>query len=106
MVNQTKKPHVHAECIKAWADGIKVQFKLNGDIVWNDLDNSGWCNWSEKTEYRIKPEPKPDVIHYGMAVAGNPCTTFCSERHYANYHNLKLTFDGETDKLKKAEVIG
>lgn len=111
MDNQTKKPHVHAECIKAWADGIKVQFKSKGDIVWHDLDNSGWCTWDVNNQYRIKPEPKPDVVRFTNLP--NPTWEGEYEKTNGNYssykqnhHNLKLIFDGETGKLKKAEVIG
>lgn len=104
MTNETKKPHVHAECIKAWADGVKVQFKLNGDTIWHDLDNAGWSNWSEKTEYRIKPEPKPDVVkHVCLEVVEG---SVCFIHPHDEPSNVRLFFDGETGKLKKAEVIG
>lgn len=103
MVNQTKKPHVHAECIKAWADGAIIQFQYR-DGSWAACTVNP--TWDPECRYRIKPEPKPDVVHYGMAGAGNLYTTLVSHRHKAHYHNLKLTFDGETGKLKKAEVIG
>ncbi len=47
-----KKPHVHAELIKAWADGAVIEYYKDGK----------WCrpmlgpSWSEGTKYRIKPE--------------------------------------------------
>lgn len=104
-MNQTKKPHVHAECIKAWADGIKVQFKTKEDIVWHDLDNYGWCRWDVNNQYRIKPEPKPDVVKLTQAVLTDQNVSGIGFSIY-NPLNLELTFDGETGKLKKAEVIG
>ena len=48
-------PHMHAECIKAWADGKQIQ--------WFDYSHKGeWKDhmfdptWAIDTLYRIKPE--------------------------------------------------
>lgn len=89
--------HKHAELIKAWADGASIE-KLTKD---------GWLNcepnyilWSLDVEYRIKPESKLDVASY-----------FRSENYqlfYTIHHkeaSLKVKWDGETGKLKSAEVI-
>lgn len=47
------KPHKHAEFIKAWADGISVEFS-NGDFNgWRDVSEKH--HWENETEYRIKP---------------------------------------------------
>ena len=54
------KPHKHAELIKAWADGAEIQAKDMRDN-WHDVLKP---NWDEECEYRIKPEPKPDVVSY------------------------------------------
>ncbi len=114
MVNQTKKPHVHAECIKAWADGASIQRKL-GSNGWLDIDNPSWY---PSMEYRIKPEPKPDVVTYacmeGQCAHRRPVViSSCSNNWnqdgqpaYTRKANVKFTFDGETGELKKAEVIG
>ena len=51
-----KPKHKHAEFIKAWADGIPVQWK-NSNHKWIDL-----CVvdpiWSVDYEFRIKPKEK------------------------------------------------
>lgn len=92
-----KIPHKHAALIKAWADGAQIQF-LNPDDRWLD---AGSPTWSNSVEYRIKPEPKPDCIRYTHAVDGGMVTsTTCYQQS-----NLKLIFDGETGKLKGAEVL-
>lgn len=49
------KPHVHAEVIKAWADGAEIEVRLNS--------NRGWVKcgrpiWEDEYEYRVKPKPK------------------------------------------------
>ena len=91
-----KTPHKHAELIKAWADGAEIE-TLRCRITNN------WCLvdvpvWYVNSEYRIKPEPKLDVVAY------------IEVRHVFSAtqkpnHNLQVTFDGETGKLKSAEVI-
>ena len=51
------KPHKHAELIKAWADGATIEGKWSGRF-WEVEKNPAW---DVDVEYRIKPEPKPDV---------------------------------------------
>jgi len=91
-----KTPHKHAELIKAWADGAEIEIFLTIDKSWIHLTNP---NWDDGCEYRIKPEPMPDVVKYALAgVSALGLTQLETD-------NLKLTFDGETGKLKAAEVI-
>ena len=42
-------PHVHAELIKAWADGDEIQVYI--DYEWQD---NAQPSWSDKLQYRIK----------------------------------------------------
>ena len=94
-----KQPHKHAELIKAWADGAEIE-------VWHPIDEE-WVSreiaplWYESYEYRIKPEPKLDVVESVLVM---PLSTGRTRNDMP--HNLRLTWDGETGKLKKAEVIG
>ena len=89
--------HKHAELIKAWADGAEIEFLSNIGL--------GWCkcvenfSWYEGYEYRIKPEPKPDVVKYHWARYGG------GQDIRLGSENLKLTFSGETGALIKAEVL-
>ena len=68
-----KKPHKHAELIKAWADGAEIQYKYEDEETteWVDLASPGETTialdsptWEDDVEYRLKPEPKPDVVEY------------------------------------------
>ena len=127
------KPHKHAELIKAWADGAEIQIFNPDNMEWEDLQCTPV--WNDQMKYRIKPEQKPDVLAdwtpdvrfeegvyrfglpngdefvivpkqdevlYGNARSyNNPC--FLKTK--LNDSNLKLTFDGETGKLKSAEVL-
>lgn len=94
------KPHKHAEIIKAWADGAEIEFYDTR------FDKPCWklCGnpplWHEEYQYRIKPEPKPDVVNLYFV---QPAGLYPSNKQYK--HNLILTFDGETGKLKSAEVM-
>ena len=93
------KPHIHAELIHAWADGAEIEYKpmFGGD--WLAVAGPAW---SEVSEYRIKPEPKPDLNFYYHIDKETHLSSFPTVPYYLN---LKLTFDGETGKLKAAEVI-
>lgn len=50
-MNNNKQPHPHAELIKAWADGAKIQFFLEDS--WIDCKSPFWLH---DRKYRIKPE--------------------------------------------------
>jgi hypothetical protein len=85
--------HKHAELIKAWADGAEIEVLTPSTSEWNDVSEPLWI---ADQEYRIKP--KPDVVEdtdlwrtngYDMTEVGR----------------FRLTFDGETGKLKSAEVL-
>ena len=101
-----KTPHVHAEVIKAWADGAIIQYK-KGD-GWLDVIGNN-PTWNVFEIYRIKPEPKPDVVWY--CCLDIDCINNVTVRlNYFNESatkcdNLMLVFDGETRELKDAQVL-
>jgi len=88
--------HKHADLIHAWADGAQIEWE-DKDGQWHDIEDEPlWASW---IQYRIKPEPKPDIVMYFEVrkpygeILPNP------------FHNIKATYDGETGGLKSAEVI-
>ncbi len=90
-----KTPHKHAVLIKAWADGADIQYRKQGEY-WVTDDEMGWY---EDYQYRIKPEPKPDVVrNFEIRTDGSVWLN-------TSGRNIRLTFDGEMGKLKSAEVI-
>jgi hypothetical protein len=102
-----KKPHKHAELIKAWADGAEIQWFDECDQEWWDTSTP---SWKAHVEFRIKPEPKPDVVYYGVCdqEAARLRVTeleWCFTKLNDEGDLIKLTFDGETGKLKTAEVL-
>ena len=98
---QMKTPHKHAAIIKAWADGAEIEFLTHGPILYSTesrwLPAEGRC-WFSDVEYRIKPESKPDKT-VSRWVYTDGSTAGCSQS------NVRYTFDGETGKLKAAEVL-
>lgn len=69
---------------------------LNGDLEIHTSSN-----------YRVKPEPKPDVITYCAIPLARGLTYFgfamCDKQD--DIDNLKLIWDGETGRLKGSEVL-
>ena len=58
--------HKHAELIKAWADGAEIQARYEKATGWTDwkTEDGGFVWYIGGAEYRIKPEPKPDIVEY------------------------------------------
>ena len=100
--------HKHAELIKAWADGAEIEVLTPSTSEWNDVSEPLWI---ADQEYRIKPEPKPDVVVYSRVVGKFLIGCDGIEiqqlilRPYADNSNIKYTFDGEWGILKSAEVL-
>jgi len=59
-----KKSHKHAELIKQWADGAKIQSRRNDVSLLvcppkhPDFEDDPFPEWSINRDYRIKPEPQ------------------------------------------------
>lgn len=123
------KPHKHKDLIIAWATGETVQIKsaLND---WIDIQEYfGTLEspiWYSGMEYRITPEPTPDFYKYIVFDAPKSLNSKFEQIVKTNMYGceqefdfgkdtpeavkqeisqLKLTFDGETGKLKAAEVL-
>ena len=91
--------HKHYECIVAWAAGKKIQYRAHGKNEWAAAPTP---SWHLEYEYRIQPEPKPDVVNYIQAIKDGIRTSGPNQRIGSN---LKVIFDGETGKLKSVEMI-
>ena len=51
--------HKHADLIKAWADGAKIQVYMISLDEWEDCPHDP--TWNVGRMYRIKPEQKPEI---------------------------------------------
>jgi len=95
-----KTPHPLKDIIYAMVGETPVQLRRHGTSEWLDWNFGSVTPFSNSAiafEWRIKPEPKPDVVElHNVVIWGRTSTTI---------PNIKLTFDGETGQLKTAEVI-
>ena len=96
--------HKHHDVIVAWAaDTSKVvQVRhAGGGWEWRDCVT---LSWDADCEYRIKPEPQPDVTFDVLCEQAQAYPDLRWPEHW-EMANLRLTFDGETGKLKHAGVL-
>lgn len=101
-----KTPHKHAELIKAWADGAKIECKNPLAIAWSSVSTPQWL---VDVEYRIKPEPKPDRIETRW-LAYNPDIELVmvfkdTGRVKRHCKEVEFIFDGETNLLKSMRLL-
>jgi hypothetical protein len=52
--------HVHADCIKAWADGYAIEYRPNQGTRWQEVDDRP--AWRPEFEYRIKESRGPETV--------------------------------------------
>jgi len=109
-----KKPHKHAELIKQWADGAQIEyFDSNHSAKWQEVDYPVWNDW---TQYRVKPEQKPDKILYGYIKDLDEVITAHRVFRPARWrlrlvsvphtnHEVEYTIDGNTGILKSIKMI-
>jgi len=100
-MTNTKKPHVHAEVIKAWADGAEIEYNNGYDSRdWRTLTN-GSPAWHEYVQYRVKPEP---VVKYHGIMQG--VGSFQDFNHNTGYHMLESHVrSNDIDKWKVIAVV-
>jgi hypothetical protein len=96
------KPHKHAELIKAWADGAEIE-EAHLKKGWKPFTDGHWME-CDSWDYRIKP--KSDHVYYGVFdMDGSMSIESCFTKNNDKGDHIKVTFDGETGKLKSAEVL-
>ena len=98
--------HKWAELIQSWAMGAEIeqrdQYDMGGFCDWFFTDNP---NWNRKSsEFRLRQYPKPDVVRY-IYISNPDMKGINLTSVSCKVDNVKFTFNGETGKLKSAEVI-
>jgi hypothetical protein len=73
--------HKHADLIHFWADGAQIQSRNDISGCWED---NRLPMWAQDTMYRIKPEPKPNVVEkYFLGIASlTSCRVFFRPKEY------------------------
>ena len=95
--------HKHYDLILEWACGAEIECLNNGK--W---EKTKYPTWFEGKEYRIKPEPKTDIVLYALA---DDCKnnygylTSAWPSFEELIPNIKLIYDGVTKELKSVEKI-
>lgn len=101
--------HKNAAVLRAIADGKAVQWKANH--TWYDYNpEEDGCSplADDHIEWRVKTEPKPDVVRYVNAYAWSGYTNIEDAESMRNKNAagmFTLVFDGETGKLKSVEIV-
>lgn len=106
-------PHMHAAVLRAIADGMEVQYKPHTQANWRDVASNTLEHNQDPIsfphyEWRIKPEPKPDVVRYVNAYLCDGHRTIETAKKAQSEDiagRVKIVIDGETGKLKSAEVL-
>jgi len=105
----THEPHIHRDFIVQWANGCTIE-QYVVDTWYVDAQPT----WREQGVYRVKPQPKLDVVMYGniddttkniyqYSDSTNLCGHFNSTK--TDYDNLKVVYSGETGLLLSVELI-
>lgn len=82
-------PHIHAEVIKAWADGKAIEARSDCDHPWFDVPNP---IWSTEHQYRVKPE---EVVDYTVVlVDGRAGVIFTSAISELKYYYAAYNYQG------------
>ena len=97
-----RQRHKHYEVIVAYAEGHRIQYQSHVDGTWVDCSMGGLTPISSpEYRWRVKPEPRPDVTILANICRVSPGSLALT----LDSPNICLTFDGETGKLKSAEVL-
>lgn len=91
--------------LQAFQEGKRIEYRPFGFADWTPAEPPTW-NFGAG-DYRVNPEPRPDVVLDYVALSGNShaYTTSAYTKGRAPAPNLRLTYDGETGRLKSAEVL-
>ena len=96
------KPHPHRDLIIAWANGAEIECGGYDGAQWALVPVPAWV---PNLLYRIKPQPRPDLVRYAWLSPGL-CNTYWMEE-FDGDDNVKATWkdvDGEY-VLHSIEVI-
>lgn len=93
-------PHVHAEIIKAWADGKTIEWRKDATSAWRLVE---YPNFVKEYQYRVNPEELVDytiVFSEGTAGANYRSTKESVQQLYNHTESIqgyckRTTVDGK-----------
>ena len=95
--------HKHHNEIIAWANGAEIEYF---DAPWCEWRPETDFLWEDNVQFRVKPEPKPDVVRFVHAYMCGDIGYFPAVvKDNKEEADIKVTFDGETGELKSVEII-
>lgn len=102
----SEKKYIHAEVIKAWADGKPIEWRERGSLHWRGTE---FPSFLKEHEYRVKPEEVVDYTvvtargHVGATYAGDIGTLsingYYQSRELQGYCK-RTTIDGKVVALE------
>lgn len=114
---QDYKPHIHAELIKAWADGAIIQY-INQQGEWVDVSANN-AAWFDDRKYRVKPKDRSAFIGVGYNNGFKHTTGVYSQfvhvpdsikrdcgDIYSDMDVIELIIDSTTGKIKDCVFRG
>jgi len=94
-MNETYTPHVHAEVIKAWADGKPIEWREEPLQRWRLIESPGFI---KDYEYRIKPE---EVVDYTVVLPdGRPGVVFTSTIKCLSDYYSASSYQGYVERTR------
>lgn len=97
--------HKHAEVLRAIADGKPVQWQSLADGGWIDPLGSMNPLIDIHLNWRVKPEPKPDVVRWLCRFDDGKWAEYTHRQCGECFPQIKAVTDGETGKLKSVEIV-
>ncbi len=94
----------HCDLIVLWANGAKIEYKSKGCREWISTDRPCWDN---DTQYRVRQEPKPDIVMYENTYKRSSYSTYELAKEVAGTQAqgcIRKVIDGETGKLKSVSI--
>lgn len=97
-IQNKKTPRVHAELIKAWADGAEIEVFDFTNTVWIPVPSPAW---SPNSKYRIKPQ---NVVRYG-AWFPKQQKLYCYNERKRSTDTVKITLNPDQTKIIAIELL-
>ena len=91
--------HVHADLIVAWANGAEIESYSEDYREWYPVFIP---RWDEDVQYRIKPK---ELVEEFNVIYNIYAKNLIVEDDPNVVKNIRLTFESDTGKLLKAEII-